>query len=390
MLAAPGPVEVAVETRAGRSTSARVVVLAPLRVASLDPPGALPGDEVVVSGSGFGDGPAVTVGGQAAEIVKAEAGAVRFKMPALTGAPGSTHPVVVAAGGRAAAPVPIYLGRLPLVSGYEPVKGVAGDLVRVRGAGFAAEATAVSFDGVPALVVAGDAGQLLVVVPAAARAQAEALVPVVVQTGGRTSTDAPAFAIQRLVEGAWVPRFVAGAVGEGGRVGQATVGTELAPVLLLSAKGESRSAGERALSVARALNAAVDRARTGQAVAFEAREDPEVAVGLVGAPDRVLRVHPEDAAAYETPPGLPARGAPPTEMALAQHWAALLTDTVAIGTSGARPRTTVDLGPPWTPAFAALRTALPWQYGLGVSSARVVAAPAELRKRLREAALRVP
>lgn len=392
MLPAPGAVDVAVETRAGRSNSARLVALAPLRVASLDPPGALPGDEVLVSGSGFGEeGLAVTVGGQAAEIVKAEAGAVRFRMPPLAGAsPGSQHPVVVAAGGRAAAPLSLYLGRLPLVSGYEPPRGVAGDLVRVRGAGFAAEATAVSFDGIAALVVAGDAGQLLVVVPPPARAQAEALVPVVVQAGGRTSTEAPGFTIQRLVEGAWVPRFIAAAVGEGGRVGQATVGTELAPVLLLSAKGESRSTAERALSVARALNGAVDRARTGQVVAFEAREDPEVAVGLVGAPDRLLRVHPEDAAAYETPPGLPARGAPPTEIGLARHWAALLTDWVAIGTSGARPKTTADLGPPWTPAFAQLRTALPWQYGTGVSSARVVAAPTELRRRLREAALRVP
>jgi hypothetical protein len=215
-------------------------------------------------------------------------------------------------------------------------------------------------------------------------------VRVVVQAGGRTSAETPGFTQQRLVEGTWVPQFLAGAVGEGGTAGQATVGTELAPVLLLSSKDESRSVGERALSVAKALNAAVDRARVGQVVAFEAREEPEIAVALVGAPDWLVKVLPHDAAAYETPPGLPGRGAPPTPIALARHWAALLTDTVAIGTSGARPKATADLGPPWGAAFTQLRTALPWQYGSGVASARVVALPAELRRKLREAAFRVP
>jgi len=232
----------------------------------------------------------------------------------------------------------------------------------------------VELDGQPALVVAGDSAELVAVVPPSTRPQPEALVPVVVHADGRTSSQAPGFTVQRLVEGSWVPRFVAGAVGEGGRPGQATVGTELAPVLLLSAKDESRSTAERALSVAKTLNAAVDRARVGQPVVFEAREDPEIAVGLVGAPDLVVRVLPEDAAAYETPPGLPGRGGPPTAIALARHWAALLTDTAAIGTSGSKPKATADLGPPWSTAFVQLRAALPWQYGSGVASARVAAA----------------
>ena len=68
----------------------------------------------------------------------------------------------------------------------------------------------------------------------------------------------------------------------------------------------------------------------------------------------------------------------------------VLTDTVAIGTSGAKPLATADLGPPWSHAFAQLRAALPWQYGSGVASARVVAVSPELKRKLREAALRVP
>ncbi len=389
VLPAPGPVGVSVETPTGRSRPVSLLALSPLRVASLDPPGALPGDEVVLNGGGFNEGLSVTVGGQPARVVKAEAQAVRFEMPQVTGTPGSLHPVVVSAGGRTTPPLELYLGRLPLVSGVEPPRGVAGDLVRVRGAGFTSLRTVVTFDGVPALVVAGDAGQLAVVVPPSSRSQAEALVPVVVQAGGRASSAAPGFALQRQVEGKWVPRFLAGPIGEAGS-GQATLGTEIAPVLLLSSKDEARSIGERALSVAKALNAAVDRARVGQALAFEAREEPEIVVALVGAPDRLLKVLPQDAAAYETPPGLPARGAPPTEIALARHWAALLTDTVAIGTSGAKARATAELGPPWSLAFSELRAALPWQYGSGVASARVVAIPAALRLKLREAAFRVP
>jgi hypothetical protein len=384
-----GSVAVSVETPIGRSRSVSLMALAPLRVTAVEPLGALAGDEVVLTGNGFGDGIAVTVGGQAATVVNTEPQAVRFQMPKLEAAAGSQHPVVVTVSGRSSAPVSVYLGRLPLVATLEPPRGVAGDLVRIKGAGFGA-GPSVAFDKEPALVVAGSTSELVVVVPATPHTQAEVAVPVVVQAGGKASGEGPRFALQRLVEGAWVPRFVAGFPGEGGAGGQATVGTELAPVLLLSWKGDSRSVGERALAVAKDLNSAVDRARVGQPVAFEAREDPDACVGIVGAPDRIVRVYPQDAAAYETPPGFPSRGAPPTAMALAQHWAALLTDTVAIGTGGGKPKATAEYGPPATPAFAQLRTALPWQYGSGVPSARVVAVPADLRRRLREAAFRVP
>ena len=61
-----------------------------------------------------------------------------------------------------------------------------------------------------------------------------------------------------------------------------------------------------------------------------------------------------------------------------------------IGTSGGKPTAAAGIGPAAGAAFAQLRAALPWQYGSGVSSARVVALPAELKRRLREAALRVP
>jgi hypothetical protein len=389
VLPASGRVAVSVETRAGRSGSVSFTALLPLRVTSVDPPGALPGDEVALVGNGFSEGLTLSVGGQAASVLKVEPGSVRFQMPRLDAALGSRQMVIVTAGGRSSAPVPVFLGRLPLVTAVEPARGVAGDLVHVRGAGFTA-GSSVAFGAAPALVVAGSSTELLVVVPAASGTQAELQLPVVVQTGGKASGDGVRFTQQRLVEGAWLLRFLAGAVGDGGSAGQATVGTELAPVMLLSWKGASRSVGERALTVAKDLNAAVDRTRVGQRVSFEAREQPQPCVGIAGAPDVIANVFPQDVAAYETPPGLPSRGAPPTAIALARHWAALLSDTLAIGTSGAKPSATAEMGPPAAPAFAQLRVALPWQYGVGVPSARVAAVPADLRQRLREAAFRVP
>jgi hypothetical protein len=380
-----GSVRLFVETGAGRSRPLPIAVVMPLRAASVEPAGALPGDEVLLGGTGFADGVEVTVGGQPARVVAVDASGVRFEMPAVQGAPGSRHPVLARLGGRTTAPVQIYLGRVPLVVSFEPARGVAGDVVRIRGAGFApaADGNAVTFDGAPALVVAASATEMAVVLPPPVRPQPETLAQVVVSAGGRTSSDGAAFPLLRLVEGTWVPRFVAGALSPGAK-GQATVGTEIAPVVLLSGKGDSRSVGERALKVAAALNEAVDRARAGQAVSFEAREQPAVGVALVGAPDLLAQVTPEDAAGYETPPGLPARGAPPSPLALARHWAAVLGDTVVVGTSGGRPSASVGT------AFAQLRAALPWQYGSGVSAARVVALPGELRRRLREEALRVP
>jgi hypothetical protein len=229
---------------------------------------------------------------------------------------------------------------------------------------------------------------MAVVLPPPVRPQPETLAPVVVRAEGRTSSDGTAFTLQRLVEGSWVPRFFAGAL-EGAK-GQATVGTEIAPVLLLSWKDDSRSVAERALNLAAALNAAVDRARVGQPTSFEAREQPATCVALTGAPDVLVRVTPQDAAAYETPPGLVGRGAPPTPAALARYWAALLDDTLVIGTSGGKPSTSAAISPAAGAAFAQLRAALPWQYGSGVSSGRVMALPRDLKERLREAALRVP
>jgi len=111
-----GSVAVSVETPIGRSRSVSLMALAPLRVTAVEPSGALAGDEVTLTGNGFGDGLTLTVGSQAATVVNTEPQAVRFQMPKLEAAVGSRHTIVATVGGRSSAPVSIYLGRLPLVA----------------------------------------------------------------------------------------------------------------------------------------------------------------------------------------------------------------------------------------------------------------------------------
>jgi hypothetical protein len=364
-----------------------------LRAAALEPVGALPGDEVVMHGQGFeGGSVAVNVEAKPARVLASDAASVRFQMPAVEGPPGSAHAVVATVGGRSTAPLELFLGRLPIVVSFDPPHAVAGDLVRIRGVGFAPEpaGNVVTFDGAPALVVAARPNELAVIAPVPARPQAETRGPVVVQAGGHASSEGATYPLLRLVDGSYVLRFFAAAVGEGGISGQVFVATELGPVLLLSWQDDRRSAAERAMHVAAVLNDAVDRSRVGVPIVFEAREQRDSGVGIAGQPDLILRTTPQDAAAYGVPPGLPPRSAPPTPAALARYWAALLNDYLTIGTTSGRPSQVPILSPAAGSTLAQLRAALPWQYGVGVEAARVSTLPGELRRRLREAALRVP
>ena len=391
--AAPGPVALAVETRDGRSGKAAFRVLPVLRAAALVPEGGLPGEEVVVEGEGFSPGVTVSVGGAAASVVAADPQAVRFRVPDGAGAAGARVPVIATVEGRSTAPLALVLGRVPLVEATVPPRAMGGEVVRLRGVGFAPEpeANAVTFDGAAAVVVAASRTELVVVAPLPSRAQAETLAPLVVQALGRTS-EPRGFPLQRLVDGAWVPRCVVQPAGDGAARSQVLIGTEIGPLLMLSWKDQSPSTALRALGVCVQVDAALGRARVGEPVAFEARDDPGggVGVGVVGRADTVVRVTAQDAAAYQAPPGLAARSDAPTPAAVARYWAVLLDDLVAVATSAEEPSASGALSPAAGRAFASLRAALPWQYGAGVPSGRVAALPADVRRRLRDAALAVP
>jgi hypothetical protein len=196
----------------------------------------------------------------------------------------------------------------------------------------------------------------------------------------------------RLVDGVFVPRCVLQAAADGEAGGPVLVGTQLGPLLMLASRDEAESVARRALAACAQVAAALDRARAGEPIAFEARDHPlgGVGVGIVGSAEMIERVTAEDAAAYQRPPGVAGRRETPAPAAVARLWAALLNDLFAVAFTGDAPLASAAVSPAAARAYAELRRALPWQLGEGVSSAAAVALPAETRRRLREAALTIP
>jgi hypothetical protein len=391
-LPAPGPVRVSVETPKGRSNAVAFVLLPPLAVTALEPPGALPGDEVVLRGQGLGDEAlTVTVGGQPATVVESADDFVRFTMPAVEGERGSAHSVVATLNGRSTASLDLALGRLPLLVSFDPPQAVAGEVVRIRGLGFSRRpsANAVTFDGVPSLVARASAEELTVFAPIPVPAQPRTLAKVLVSADGRRS-DAATYPLRRLLSGSYVLRFFPATAGEGGAPGQAVVASEIAPALLLTHNSDDGSVAVRALRVSKLLNDVVERARKGEDVTFAALREPSIGLGTTGGGELIVEVTAQDAAAYAAAPGVPPRGAPPAPMALADYWAALLNDYLVVCTGRGRPSHVAALSPQSGRPFDQLRSAMPWQDGQGVGNERVARLPGRLRQQLRAAALQAP
>ncbi|HKC11157.1 MAG TPA: IPT/TIG domain-containing protein, partial [Vicinamibacteria bacterium] len=388
---AVGSVLIAVETPHGRSDPLSVRIRTPLQVTSFDPEAALPGEEVTARGQGFAEGPAlVSVAGKSAQVLEAAPARLRFKVPDVAVEPGVPAPVIVRVGNATARPVDLLLGHLPYVLEVSPLRGTVGDLVTLRGRGFAPDpvANTVTVGGVPALVVSASARELRVVAPAAGGSQAQADAPVVVGAGGRTSTNRALFTVQRS-PGAFVLRFFAAAVGaEGGR-GRAFVATEVGPVLLLASADEAPSVPERALRVAAALNELADALRAGRPAVLEARDQPVPGVGLAGGQSFLMRATAEDAAAYSAPPGLGTKTAIPSLRALAGFWASLLNDYLTLFVLNERPMRLLGSSPRGG-GLTDLGNALGWRPGGTVPSERVLTLSPDLARRLRELALLVP
>jgi hypothetical protein len=391
LVPAVGSVLIAVETPHGRSDPLSVRVRTPLGVTSFEPEAALPGEEVTARGQGFAEGPAlVSVAGKSAQVLEAAPDRLRFKVPAIPVEAGVPAPVIVRVGNDTARPVDLLLGHLPYIIEVSPQRGGVGDLVTLRGRGFAPDPTAnaVTIGGAPALVVSASARELRVVAPAAGGSQAQADAQVVVGAGGGASTNRAVFTVQRS-PGAFVLRFFAAAVGgEGGR-GRAFVATELGPLLLLASADDAPSAPERALRVAAALSEVADALRAGRPAALEARDQPVPGVGVAGGQSFLVRATAEDAAAYSAPPGLGTKTAIPSLRVLAGHWAALLNDYLTLFVLNERPMRLLG-GSPRGSALSDLGSALAWRPGSSVPSERVLTLSPDLARRLRELALVVP
>lgn len=294
-------------------------------VSALEPGVALPGETILVRGENLADPVSVTIGGMAVDAQSTPEG-FRVTMPDLQLSEGQQTELVLSAGGAALEPIPLYVGRSPLVLELDPARGSVGERVVIKGRGFGAETggNAVTFGGTPGLVLTSTAEELSVVVPDV-RITDSPEVPVVVTAGGQASSGNVQYFVSRSTTSAFTPRFFGAPVTEYPGEPLAFVSTKIGPVLLLGGAGERDSTALRAADVSTALNQLVSSARSGR-VEIEYRPQPP-SVAMAGQVDPILVATAEDAAAYSRAWEAGSRSRQRVgARALAQHWAALLRD----------------------------------------------------------------
>ena len=382
------PVPVVVVVDGHESKAATVAVFEAPRIHGIAPAVAMPGDEVVLAGAGWGAGVTVQFGGTAATILDTTPASLKVKVPALEGAPGTEFPVRVASGADTSNPAPFVLGRLPLVISVSPASAAPGDLVTVAGRGFDIKPLAndVRVGGTRALVTASSGAELKVVVPRASPGETtvDVRVPGVEHVGqARLAVTAGPDPIDF--------RFAAEPFEDTPGHDHALLSTGLGPAFVLSASG-GKSAAERAYEAERRLNEA-GAAWKGGAVDADVR-----ARGLDGSPSLVvagqdaplLEVTLDDAAAYEEDwTGLKGRGGPISPARVAVWWEAVARDLVLLLVRGEKPHFTADLAPEGR-VFADLHPLARKSVTVGVPRQIVAEARPPVRDALRTAGLRIP
>jgi hypothetical protein len=336
---------VVVESDGRRSNAMSVALVHGPRIASLEPQVAMPGAEITIRGDHLNVDPVtVTVGNEPAKVLSAEPAVLRVLLPALaSAAEGKAVPVLVKAGGETSAPVTLLLGQLPLVTEVAPSSGRVGDRVVLRGRGFDPSpfGNAVTFNGVPALVLTALPAEISVAVPASADRASLIEERVQVESLGSRSSGNALFKLQNASSSVYVPQYFAAPAPEHPGHDHAFVSCELGPVLLLSGKADAASTGERALRTATALNAAVQAALNAP-LALEVRDAPQPSVGITGRAETLVVATPEDVAGYAEPwDG--GKGSRVTARALAAHWAAVLQDHLTLFAMRQRPTRAVEV-----------------------------------------------
>jgi hypothetical protein len=335
-------VPVVVESRGGRSNSLFVKLYAAPRITALAPDVAMPGDEVVATAQNAeGSGVKVYVAQQPAEVLSAQGGAVRFRVPQLPLVePGRPAPVTISVGSETGKPATLLLGRLPLLVGVSPSRGHAGSRVTLAGRGFDSnpQANAVSFGSVAALVVQAKPDELVALVPALG-IETNVSAPVAVRVAGRPTAGEHGFTITRPPSASYVPRFFPAPTPDHAGHDHVFVSTEIGPLLILSGRGDAASTVERAERVASALNAAFEAAAGGRAAAVEVQGSTLRVGGTVATATAA------DAAAYDEAWEGVARGARATPERLAALWGALVEDHLRLFVQRQRPMKVLELAP---------------------------------------------
>jgi hypothetical protein len=383
--------QVGVVVRRGGRTSGVVAVACfqGPRLHGISPEAAMPGEEVLLAGAGWGPGTTVRFGSAEAQLTEVESTRIRAVVPEGAGTPGTPAPVVVTVGGVESNPAPFIVGHLPVVSGVSPASAAPGDLVDVAGRGFQADPLRndVRVGGMPALVLSAAGDALKVVVPRVGPGEASRALEVRVP-----GSDGVGQAVLQVA----APddpigfHFVAEPFAVVPGRPYAVLATGLGPAFVVAASG-GKTAAARAVEAAARLNGAAQPLRTTLGLNLEARGlDTNPTIGLSGRSEALLEVAAEDAAAYnEDWTGLRGRGGPVTRARLARWWEALGRDIVLLTIRGERPQFAAALAPEGRILVqlfdAARRTGRP-----GVPRQVVDEARPPLRDGLRLLALRVP
>ncbi len=347
VVAAGAEGRVAVVVRANGRTSGvvDVTVFQGPRLHGLSPGAAMPGEEVMLAGAGWGVGASVRFGSVPAQIVEVQATQIRAIVPQLPGDPGSEAPVVVSVGGVDSNQAPFILGHLPVLSGLNPASAAPGDVVSVSGRGFEtiAPRNDVRVGGTPALVIASSNDSLQMIVPRLGPGEATRAVEL--RVPGNANVGRALLQLKPQADTIDF-RFVAEPFAPApGRI-HALLATGFGPAFVLAASG-GMTAAERAAVAADRLNAAAGPLRTTVGLTFEARGvDSNPVLGLVGRPEALVEVTEEDAAAYnEDWTGLRGRGGPVTRARLARWWEALARDLVLLTVRAQAPQHAAALAP---------------------------------------------
>jgi hypothetical protein len=382
-------VAVVVRARGRTSGVVDVTVFQGPRLHGISPGAALPGEEVMLAGAGWGVGATVQFGSAPARLLEIQSTQIRAIVPDMPGGPGTQASVVVNVGGVDSNPAPFILGHLPVVSGLEPASAAPGDVVSVAGRGFEIEAARndVRVGGAPALVIASSNESLQVVIPRLGPGDPSR--PVEVRVPGNANVGRGLLQLKPaadLVDFRFVAEPFAPAPGKT----HALLATGIGPAFVLAAAG-GRTAAERAAVTADRLNAAAQPLRTTVGLTLEARGlESSPVIGLQGRTEALVEVTEEDAAAYnEDWTGLRGRGGPVTRARLARWWEALARDLVLMTIRAQPPQHAAALAPEGRALVQLFETA---QRGgaPGVPLRVVEEARPPLRDGLRLLGLRVP
>ena len=331
--ASTAPADVPIRVVAGGRSSSAVFVktfLAP-SVTRLEPDVAIPGDEVVAHGERLeGEGLDVTVAGIGAQILESGPTRLRFRVPEVSWEAGRSRPVDVRLGSGRANTVSLIFGRLPLVTGITPERGLAGQVLTIRGRGLAGD-VAVALGGQQAVLLSAVDQEVRVLAPGSTGTRSQTL-RLELSVGGAPAMSAATFTLTRRSAPLYRPRFFPQPVEGSAPADQLDVASELGPVLRLSGRAGTPSTPNRASRVAEALNALME---AGDAVPIEVRRtNVGPTVTVTGRTFPIVTVTAQDASAYPAGPS-------PDE--LAAFWAALIGDHLGLFLKGERPIRTAAL-----------------------------------------------